>query len=174
MLWMGVGRWESNGQWVGNKVQKLSKVCLYKKFVHWLSMYKVHPLTVHIQRLPIVCQELCHHNWSRNEILIIVQSLSNSNVCPKYNILASEHSTLDKVWTHSGLLSPISVHPACYWTGALQTLYFIGQRVDRACTLYFIWQIFDRVWTEIGQRLDFVSNLCPTNRWLGVLAFVLV
>ena len=82
---------------------------------------------------------------------MIAQSLSKSNVCTKYNILASDHSTLDKVWTHSGLPSPISIHPACSYTGILQTLYFIGRRVDRACTYHFIGQTFDRAWTEIGQ-----------------------
>ena len=31
-----------------------------------------------------------------------------------------------------------------------------------------IGQTFDRVLTEIGQRLDFLSNLCPTNSRRGV------
>ena len=26
----------------------------------------------------------------------------------------------------------------------------------------------DRVWTGIGQILDSVSSVCPTNHWLGV------
>ena len=43
-----------------------------------------------------------------------------------------------------------------------------GQRVDRACTFQFIGQTFDRLLTEFGQRLDFTSNLCPTNQWVLV------
>ena len=48
-----------------------------------------------------------------------------------------------------------------------------GQRLDRPCTLLVIGQTFDRVWTEIGQRLDFSSKLCPTTRRQGAPRYVL-
>ena len=85
--------------------------------------------------------------------------------------MVSDNLVLDNFWTNSGFTCPISVHAASHWTGAVQTLYLYGQRVDRACTFQFIGQTFDRLLTEFGQRLDFTSNLCPTNQWVLVPIF---
>ena len=82
--------------------------------------------------------------------------------------MVSEHLVLDNPWTNSGFEYPISVHAASHWTGTVQTLNLYGQRVDRACTFQFIGQTFDRLLTEFGQRLDFTSNICPTNQWVLV------
>ena len=83
--------------------------------------------------------------------------------------LVSEQFVLDKVMTNSGFSCPISVQAAFHWTRTLQTLYSIGQGVDEDCILHLIRRTVDRVWTGIGQRLDFVSSVRPTNHWLGVL-----
>ena len=49
------------------------------------------------------------------------------------------------------------------WTGTLQTSDRTRIRLDRLSTFLEIGQTLDRVWTEIGQTLDFLSNLCPTT-----------
>ena len=82
--------------------------------------------------------------------------------------LVSEQFVLDNVMTNSGFSCPISVQAAFHWTGTLQTLYPIGLGVDEDYIFRLIRRTMDRVWTWIGQRLDFVSSVRPTNHWLGV------
>ena len=44
----------------------------------------------------------------------------------------------------------------------------LGQRLDRPCILPAFGQALDKAWTDLGQRLDFLSSLCPTKHWSGV------
>ena len=81
-----------------------------------------------------------------------------------YETASPDNFLLDNVWTNVGFLSPISVQESLNWTDILQTLDRSCTLLDRLCTFSEIGQTLDRVWTDIGQRLDFVSNLRPTNQ----------
>ena len=89
--------------------------------------------------------------------MILVQSLSKSSVCPKSEITSPAETLLDSDWTNPGFPCPISVQEPLIWTGTLQTLDNLGQGLDRPSTFLLVRQTLDRVWTEIGLRLD----LCP-------------
>ena len=100
--------------------------------------------------------------------MILVQSLSQvqclSGLCPKSEIVSSHETLLYSVWTNPEFLCPISFQEPFNWTGTLPTLDNFGQGLDILCTFLLVRLVrLDRVWTEIGLRLDFVSNLCPTN-----------
>ena len=44
----------------------------------------------------------------------------------------------------------------------------VGQRLDRPCSRPSFGQTLGIALTRTRQRLDFTSNLCPTNHWWGV------
>ena len=88
-----------------------------------------------------------------------------SGLCPKSEIASSHETFLDSVWTNPGFPCPISVQEPLNWTGTLQTFDNFGQGLDRPCTFLLVRQTLDRVWTEIGLKLDFVSS--ATNHRQG-------
>ena len=130
------------------QVQCLSKVCPSPTFVQTLSRHATSGQWAGDGRVDKsrVCPEF-------------VQVPSLSRIYPK-----SEKSFLkcsigrcrDKDW--------ISKSTVCPMTSGLDRISMnSGQRPDRPCTLHVIGQAFDRVMTEFGQRLDFMSKLCPTT-----------
>ena len=129
--------------------------------VHCLSMFKVCPKTV----------QYCKFPTDQEMKFVPVQSMSKSNVCPiivQSKEMQSNNILLDKVWTYPWFPCPMTVQDPLNWTGSLHTLDRLCIWLDIPCTFPSIGQTFDRVWTEIGQTLDFVSNSCPTNHWEGV------
>ena len=112
--------------------------------------------------------------------LICLTKYILSRFCPNpkfvqtLSILLYWHNILlDRVWTNSGSECPISVQALddgqsldrhltkfvlfldrhCTWTT-------IGQSLDRDWTKF---GQLDKVWTETGQSLDFMSNVCLTT-----------
>ena len=55
----------------------------------------------------------------------------------------------------------MSVQVKFGWTSFLRTLHFQEELLDLLLTELVCGQTYDRDWTAIGQKLDFLSKNCP-------------
>ena len=153
----------------------MSHVCLESVLLamggQWaLGHKRCNPNFVHVQTRYVLSfsklLELSPHDATAKQSF--VHRLSTSNVCPDF----VQHQKLwfgesfigpflDKHWVFASDSCPM----AWEWTPNLTGFW---QVLDRTCMWRPIGQTFDKAFTDIGQRLDFLSNFCPTNRWRGV------
>ena len=82
-----------------------------------------------------------------------VQKMSNISVC-QYLDCSIGHS-VDKSWIFLSNFCPKTIDLDRISTS-------VRQRLDRPCTFLAIGQTLDRIWTDLGQKLDFMSRVCPT------------
>ena len=142
-----------------------------------ITQYKFCPEFVHVWGMSRVClciayvqslSKLLELSLSTTTNPSFVHRLSTSNVCPdfvKYKNLLFAESFIGQIF---GQTLDFCIQSLSDRLSADQNLTDFWQALDRPCIWWPIGQAFDKGLTEIGQGLDFSSNLCPTNRSQGV------
>ena len=131
------------------------------KYVKSLSISNDCPESVQ-HLICFICQKVKIQAKSR-----YCPSASLSRVCPifKFCFFTSFY------WTMCGQMPDFQVQSLSKSLILDRHLTGNGHRLDRPCILPAFGQTLDKARTEIGQRLDFLSTLCPTKHWSGVPNF---
>ena len=106
-----------------------------------------------------ICQKVKIQAMSR-----YCPSASLSRVCPIWNFVFFK--SFD--WTMFGQMLDFLVQSLSKNLSLDRHLTGLGHRLDRPCILPAFGQAMDKAWTDLRQRLDFLSSLCPTKHWSGV------
>ena len=136
----------------------MSYVCVWDK-VGPLNLYFVQSLssTISVQTLSKNCEWEARAQPEWHQVMFLLRvcqaQIMSKRVC-KY-IGCSIGQPVDKCWIFLSNLCPKMID-----LDRISTT--VRQRLDRPCTFSSIGQTLDRIRTDIGQRLDFVSRVCPT------------